>query len=434
MLSIFANILNMDNENPQEQKDQSQESRIKEIKPNPENIQIVDIDKKLEEHKRKKRKFYIKLAISIILFIVLAATIASFIVIRERLRRNKPIINEPTVIIEPEPVEQYSKYSNDEIKVNFEYPSEALLRENLEGDVKSVEVVYSNVLDDLTEVNESSLSDGYIFRITKLKSYNRDLEQATKVKRASFVQKCPESATISDLYETNLKDFEALQFDAQNCGSDYIILYTPNFDHFYEFAQIYSGDVGYRQKYGAVTQRILNSFSFYPPEEVPLEETKTYINTDLGFSFKHPHLNETCCTIESPVEKIEPLIILGRQNLFEGGDDYEDYNIMGVFAAKYDRKIDYGTYIERQKQTLIDDYIVVKGTEPDTKDTLIDIGDRVGNLLEGYSWQEYEYVYIDISDIKEGHALILSIKNVSDEVFDTILSAIYNSFEFFESD
>jgi hypothetical protein len=404
---------------------------------NPQPTPIYDIKKKEREVRRKKRRFVlitILLTLSLLLIIFSPAGTSFY---KRYFVRPGPIVIEPDDKDE-EPKkdkinpESIVEYSNDELKISLEHLRKASLFENVENTslTKRIEIVYDrNKENDDTRLE--NLSEGYIFRISSFTTSFRSIDEITQVKKDAFVAMCPETATLTKTVGVNINGVDGRTFEVLNCEADYKVSYVVKNGLNYEFAQIFKGDIGYKQLYKAETENILRSVEFYPDEPIELGPTETYDSKNYRLSFVYPRtLDAECCSITGPISSTANILLtLGET---ENRVNEDNYDIIGFFA---DRNTvgDFNAYIEKQKSLLTDDYLVTMGQQPlNPQIRSVKVGDREGIMLRGYSWRENDLIYVDITPTgKKNLVLVISIKNITGEGFEDITDSILDSFEFY---
>jgi hypothetical protein len=406
--------------------------------PTPSVDTIVDIKQKEIEIKKKKRRFKFFLVLLIILIVLAIATPIAISYYKKNFIKNKPNVQkieeeDKKIKIEDIQTEKKIQHNSDTLYISLEYLDKAKLTQTTEGDnqIKKLEIAYEKQPSTEPDVNvtEDNLKEGYIFKASIFAITQRELDEIVQVKKDSFIAKCPQTAVLSDAVSTTIDGVEGRTFDVTNCGADYKLTYVVKGVLNYEFAQIVKGDIGYKQVYKAETEDILNSIKFYPDktDEGPLE---TYRNEVYGFQFKHPKFNLECCDLAKPVSQdSEKIIVLGDTNNFV---DKSNFDGIGIFIEDTYGEETVSAYIETQKKTLVDDYIVVKGVAPKLEEKALKVGNKDGVMLKGYSWRGEDYVYVNISpDPSRKSMLIISIKNTSGREFEKKVDEILKSFEFF---
>jgi hypothetical protein len=386
---------------------------------------------------RKKKRFLaiVRMAVFTVVLLIISSIVVS--VTKEIARRH----NEPPVIIVPpeEPPEDtkptdpdpentnagWSIYKNDDLKVSMEYPMETFKEETDEENItRKVEFVY-----------ETTNNGGYIFRLSTFTTETRALEEVVGVKKISFETRCPEYASVSAVSEEDWQDTPAKVFSVTNCNSDYKYTYIEKFGQFYEFAQVYRGDIGYKHKYRMTTEEILNSVRFYPEGEVGLVSPYvTFTNPQHLFSFDHYRLNDTCCAIPGPespsmvriIDLHKPETYKDKEN-FDGISFFTD-NVSGGNENTLEK------YVARQKKILIDDYTVVRGKPPEAQagDSTRTIAGVEALVLEGYTWQGHTLMFLPVVVEGEptGFVIVIATKNTSGESFEREINGILDSLIF----
>ncbi len=397
---------------------------------------IVDIKAKEKEILKKRERFrFLMFVMTILIFLlILSPTAVRFY--KENFVKTKPVVQDvddenkkpPIEIIDPESIVEYS---NNDLRISLEHLRKAVLVENIEEieKTKKIEISYdkSGSGENITIEN---LTEGYIFRISTFSTYLRNIDEITQVKKDSLKIECPETATMTNTVGEDVDGIEGRTFEVINCGADYKLTYVVKNNLNYEFAQIFRGDLGYRQAYKAETENILRSIKFYPdviPDPGPIE---TYNSEQYKLSFEYPRsLDSKCCNITGPISTSSTILLtLGDS---EASTDSSNFDVIGFFV---ENKVvdDFNTYLEKQKNLLTDDYVVTKGESPKPEIRTIKVGDRDGTMLRDYSWKENDLIYVDISKGDKTHTfLVISIRNVSGEVFEKVVDSVLESFVFY---
>ncbi|NMB91357.1 hypothetical protein GYA37_00755 [candidate division WWE3 bacterium] len=401
---------------------------------------VIDIEKKEMEIKKKKKRF--KFILTVLIISILLLTLVPIVVnfYKRSYIKNKPIVQtieeeDKKIKVEDIQVEKKIQHNSDSLSISLEYLDKAKLLESAEGDgqIKKLEIIYEKQpsSDTSASVTEDNLKEGYIFKVSTFITTQRELDEIVQVKKDAFTIKCPQTATLSDINETTIDGIEGRTFEVTNCGSDYKLTYIVKGTLNYEFAQVVKGDIGYKQVYKAETEDILSSLKFYldKTDRGPLE---TFISTPYGFQFEHPKFSLECCEISNPASKnAEKIVVLGDTSTFI---DKNNFDGIGIFVDKsYDE--DFNTYMEVQKKTLVDDYIVVKGEAPKLEEKSLKVGDKNGLMLKGYSWRGEDLIYVNISPGSSRNiVLVISIKNMSGVSFEKKVDEILKSFKYVVSD
>ncbi len=394
---------------------------------------VIDIKEKEKEILKKKRMFTLTIVLIIILIVSLLSAKAINSYYKAHFIKNEPVVEENN---EEENVKnidvesaQKTRYFSNDFKITLDHPREAVVNGTLdyETQMRKLEIAYDKQNgQEITTIE--NLKQGYILKISTFVTNNRNLDEITQVKKDSFVAECPNTATVFKTEETTVDGVDSRTFEVIDCNLDYKITYLVKDGINYEFAQMYKGDIGYKQFYKAQTEEIMNSLTFNV-DYVDMGPTETYTSEGLGFSFEHPFFSSDCCKMAFPIsEKSTKLLVLGDKDNFIDENNFDGF---GIFVDSY-RLDTFDTYLEQQEKTFIDDYIVVRGEVPTLEDISIKVGDRDAVLLKGYSWREYTMVYVDITKKEgQGRSLIISIKNTSGDSFEKKINEILKSFKFF---
>ena len=397
---------------------------------------VVDIEEAKKRIRKSKTRF--KIVFYTFLFSIFLLTFGDPII---KFYRENFIKSEPAVVDEPEipaPVEEPKiidpesvvEYRNDELKLSFDRLYKTSLFENKEETNKTtkVEVIYDKNNPN-KNLSVEELSEGYIFRVSVFPTVLRQIDEIAQVKKEAFVSSCPKAASLTETEISYIDGVEGRSFEVKNCGSDFKVTYVVKNGLNYEFSQIFKGDLGYRQAYKAETENIIDSIKFYPEEKPDLGPLETYQNETLGFSFDFPRsLNKDCCNASGPVSnRFTALISLGNS------ESYVDENNFDAITVYSDEKkdIDFYNYLENQKKLLVDDYIITRGESPKAEIREIMVGNRKGTMLKGYSWRGNDLIYVELFGEKlSDYALVISIKNISGDGFDNVVTEILKSFRF----
>lgn len=398
---------------------------------------IIDIDTTKKEIRKKKIRF--KILLYTVIFSIFSLIFVKPIIkiYKENFIKQKPIVVDPLedpnpsekpIVIDPESIVEYK---NDELKLSLDHLYKTSLFENTEGvnQSKKIEIIFDKN-NPGKNISVEELSEGYIFRISVFSTALRKIDDIANVKKEAFYASCPKTAYIAKTENIQVNGVDGRTFEVNNCGSDFKVTYVAKNGLNYEFSQIFKGDLGFRQAYKAETENIITSVEFYPETPVDLGPLETYRNEDLKFSFDFPRsLNRDCCRATGPVSDLE-------EELFTIGDSesYVDENNFDAVTIYKDTnpKLDYLSYLEKQKNLLIDDYVITMGEPPKTEIREMQLGGKGATMLRGYSWKGNDITYINIS--KEGKSniiLVISIKNLSGDNFDNVVNTILESFKFF---
>jgi hypothetical protein len=403
---------------------------------------LVDIaEKRKQEIEKKKRHFYRAFRLFMtILACIIAIILALFAYKYSRKFMPAGFETEPktqqTTQTPDDPANQtpaeQTLYRNDDYKFFLRYPLDAVLVES-QTPTQRVSIVYD--ADDpgnkekAVSMDETTLKQGYIFRVVVYNPGLRTLAETAKVKHDSLLEKCPTSAGVYDIVDETISDALGRRFEVENCDGNLVIHFTQRFGKYYEISQIYKGDYGYKQRYRLITDEIFKSLKFFPEATVtPTEPFKTFIDEFYGFQFTHPNLSETCCTTpDPPLQQSAKLIMLGDAATFVDKTHFDGF---GVYVeSQEDSKMAFGDFIARQKQILTDDYRVVTGENPKTSETAIKLGDFDALRLSGYSWQGNDLVYSKVTVQRGDFIIVFSIRNISGDSFEKILQEIFASFK-----
>jgi len=410
------------------------------------NLQKPIEQEQVEKEKEVKKKKHVFLA----LFTIVGAATLSVILLLGGFSVYKKYLASRVQVVapvqEPEapqsteaityPVEKTIKYKSDNLKISLVYPKDARLADSTEGDeqTKKLEIYFSkdaSITDGSGAISDLAISDGYIFRVSTFATTVRNLDEIAKVKKESIIGTCPETSEFSETFPTTIDGIESRVFEVKNCRGDFSITYTPKFGVYYAFEQIYKGDIGYKQIQKAATQEILGSIRFYPEEAGPEQPYETFTNENPKFSFEHPKFDGSCCDIQGPPNNIraQKIITLADKENFVGATNFDGLSVF-YYRPSSQAESNFNTFLENQKNTLIDDYAVVRGTTPKLQEMSIKVGDRNAVLLRGYSWRDVDLIYVSVERQGGNYFLIISVKNVTGDKFEAKIDRILSSFKF----
>lgn len=395
----------------------------------------------IEESKKfiKKSKIRFQIVFYTFLFSIFLLTFGKPII---RFYKENFIKTKTTVVDEPEAhnpeekpevidPESIVEYRNDELKLTLDRLYKTSLFENTQevDKTKKIEIIFDkNNPNKNLSVDE--LSEGYIFRVSVFPTILRKIDEIAQVKKEAFVSSCPKAAILTETETSYINGVEGRSFEVKNCGSDFKVTYVVKNGLNYEFSQIFKGDLGFRQAYKAETENIIDSIKFYPEEVVDPGPLETYQNDTLKFSFDFPRsLSKDCCNASGPISsKASLLISLGNSDTYVDNNNFDS-----VTVYSDDKKdIDFYTYLENQKKLLVDDYLITRGQAPKNEIREIIVGDRKATMLRGYSWRGNDLIYVELTGEKvDRYIMVISIKNISGDSFENIVSEILKSFKFY---
>jgi len=392
---------------------------------------------KLDIPRKKKPKIsLVKLTIIIIIASLAVATYLS--------SQSKGLIkngkenpqNEPEnliVIEEPKVENPYIKFESGQFKFSFEYnPMEQNMIQRGAFSTEPAFFMISGKENNPVELeNEKDLQEGYLVKISVFEGIERDIQDLAQRKIEKFKLECPTQREIGNLYGTTINGISGVAFEVKNCDQDYIIRFV-NFEGFvFEIAQIYRGDIGFKQQYKAKTDSIVWSINWrWQLQERP--PTTTIRNEEFLIEIAHPWLNTTCCDITKPslerLKKIAILTKLKEENVILAKEEPNDK--LGVFAIKREGK-GFELFINEQKQALIQEYKVVEGKNPSgLSENNVRVGTLEGIRLQNYAWWG-TVIYVNHSQADA--FLIIVIPNGISKDFEGVINTILANISFLEN-
>lgn len=445
------------------QKDEQQPSNSQEGQnvPEPTKPQEPEAKPVVKAKKSKKPLLFVLTALAVIstvgfaLYILFEnGQIPMLQVLQQRQNEQQELAEEPTDVQNPivtnengENETLWQDYLNKEQEFLLMYPPKSKFVANsafAEGlETYTITLAGEKQLNPITD--EESLDDGYIFRFTiHADVLNKDLQQISIQKRNSYLSKCTAVSNISNIKDVVVAGIGAKTFEVTDCGSNYIETFFVRDNDLYQFTHIYNGDFGVKQVYKTAGEEILNKFALTNIIETSPKETwTTYTNNKYGFTFKYPaELNSTCCTIEGPMggnseEEIQKLIVLAVEDTIVKGTK-DKFSGFGVFVDNNVEGLDFGTYLEKQKQLLRENYQIIVGKTPENvSEEVITVGNSTGVLLKGYAWWG-DVTFVDVpgfgpadsgNSVKSAFIAISKTERVVDEL-STFMPDVLDSFVF----
>jgi hypothetical protein len=361
---------------------------------------------------QKKKKFLVISAIAS--FIILAGLIGGAILY---INKQKEGTNgeEPkdTGTIQETPKAKWLDHNDENLRLSVKYPENTTLN-----------ITKSSLQVAFDEESDSSFK----VTITPLDLPGRTLDDVVGVKRESYYSSCPSGVQITNALPVVVGgDANGKVFEVKNCDGDYKVTYAPRFEKFYEISQYHKGDFGYVQNYRLTTNEVVESLVLYPEEEIPETDYKTWTSEKHKVQFSYPkELALDCCEIPAPPDDVNALVTLG----VERGGLMGGFRVFAKDAYQVkDKTLD--EYAEDQKQKLISDYRVAKGTDPVVTEERIKVGSSDAIRFRGLSWKGNDLIYTEIpNEYRRGEILIISVENTMGQEFEDIMDGVLTSFEY----
>lgn len=331
---------------------------------------------------------------------------------------------------EDEKTETLETYINNKYGFSFRYPKELNFaqQDTDEEKITQFALVYSGKNQQNTVETDRDLVDGYIFKVRIHETIDTDAQEIARRKKEKLLSDCPTIAKASELAETYIDKTPAYKFEIKNCPQTYIQTFALKYNKVFEFVQVYRGDLGFDQAYATKTNDILKTFKFLRDESPPESDKALFKSDEYTFTFTHPKLNTTCCTITGPTsESAQNLATLADLE-----DTRQKFNGIGLFVEKNPNNLTFEAYINEQKQTLIKEYRVIVGTNPQTSEKIVNVGGITGIRLDGYAWWG-DVVYLQLPQKSVGRPpqfLIIVKAEVKDGDFEETFNEILDSFDF----
>ncbi len=417
-------------ENPQEKENTVQDTSggISQKQKQTEEIK----SEKTPRQKKQKKKFHLSFVWKLLIFIlvlVIGGFIYFFLTMESPPRVEDPEPEDNPPAVRPEEPSPIKTYKSDEFHFSVQYNKEEHELREISADgnqPKQFWIIYKG--DSQGEIKtESDLTDGYILKISAYKGIDRGVTDLARRKREKYSLECPGIVEIGDVYGSNISGVDATSFNVINCPQNYVESFVQFRGNVIEFAQIYRGDIGFRQSYKAQTEQILRSIEWeHNPAEQP--EIEQFTHREFQLSFIHPLLNTSCCSVTSPsLQGLRKVVVLAdpaRKN-----DEGEVLDKFGIFAYPVKRE-SFQLFLNQQKQALIQEYKVVEERNPtDLSEQRVQIGGYDAFKLVNYAWWG-DVIYMDHPNSDADYFLVFVMPNEVSDEFRGVINEVLSTFEF----
>jgi hypothetical protein len=336
----------------------------------------------------------------------------------------------PVIVAEQSSDSGMKEYLDVKHEFLLTYPGEATLR--LPGENEAFDT-YTLIFKGNRQVGaietEDDLEDGYIVKISVFpKILNRDLENVALQKRNTYIIKCPDTATFSDIENGLISGAEAKIFEITNCGADVKESFAIKGDTLFEIAQIHKGDLGYEQIYKNATQEIIDNFKFTNIISPTPKETWQTFNTRYGFSFKYPQeMDSVCCTVEGPISAgvVKMIVLADPDSVLDV--DGKTFNGFGVFYDPNTENLDGQTYLTNQKNLLEENYKVIIGKAPEGREDKITVGGVEATRFRGYAWWG-DMIYVPVPGSQT--FVVIAKTELNEGELDSVFADFLSTFSF----
>lgn len=429
----IENLQNDSNNSTDNQSDLDEDSDVKTLNESKLQSFLNNVKLQLSDKNKKTAAIVAGSILTLILLTVIATYINS--------RREPPVVAPLNPVVEKPPVIEPDvvELNNRQFEFTFFYPREAeLIEENpFSLDPSSYTVLYSRLPHTETDITEENLREGYIFRVIVNKVENdTSLLELSEAKKRYYSGFCPESATLSEIEEIKINEFDATTFLIKDCNGELKHTFTVRNKKVFELVEFHKGDLGYKERYGTTLSDIYNSFELTNKNEpLPSENWITYLNKDAVISFKHPDMDEKCCNIAGPIllegqvqdEHVIKIVAFGERGTPSLTD--KPFNGLAVYQVFKPTDLSFEDYVEKQKQLLAENYSVIIGktTEGKTKDVLV--GSKKGVLLENFAWWG-DLIFVNT----DNYFLVIAQTEKSPNDFNDVFGEILTTFKFTSTD
>ncbi|MFA6981684.1 MAG: hypothetical protein WC243_01505 [Patescibacteria group bacterium] len=397
-----------------------------------------EVQQKIESVKRsgaKKRKFLFVLTLILVL-----SLLGLFSWVRFSQRQITPRkVGEETEQETPETpqtsesaVEEYKTYVNEKQRFQFTYPIELNFEQLIvfSEEPTHYRVVYTGGLQETPVEKEEDLVDGYIFRVAVHDNVTTPLADLVKMKKEKFMRDCPESAEISAESSVTVHGEKGYLFTAENCKQNYIVQMVSYYGKVYEIVQVYKGDVGFKLSYKGRMDEIMGTYEFIR-DKAPVDPDglEAYTNQEYGFSFRHPHLNSTCCTISGPTGK--DIAYLGTLAEMEGSTTNFKGKVNGIalFIDRNSELMSFEDYVKVQKEKLVQEYRVILSRNPKPEEEEIILDGKTAYYLRDYAWWG-DAILVPMDEEFHLRVLIIAMTETEEGLFEESFDKILSTFKF----
>jgi hypothetical protein len=326
--------------------------------------------------------------------------------------------------------EEWKNFEGTDYKFTLKYPSTATVETSKENDQDVITISYNGSRQTSPTKEPLNLVDGYIFKvIIHPNVINTDTGNTADRKKDSLMQICLQNDSGSNVTSGYVDTIPSSSFSLINCPYDIREVFVVIHSSLYEFVQTYRGDLGYKEKYKQLTDQIMNSVVFLDkPQDEEAPKYIPYTSKPYNFSFMHPRMDSTCCDINGPVYgNPVKVVVLADAATFEasGGKSFDGF---GIFVDENKENISFESYMDIQKTSLIEDYKVITGQNPQTSEEETTVGEEKAVLLKGYTWWGGNLIFLKIPS--SDNFMSISLTSESSDNFTEEIKSILKSFQF----
>ncbi len=396
----------------------------------------------LEQEPKKGHSKSIKISLAIL--VLSSCLIAIYLTNAENKKQvvvpQKPIqVEKP--IEDPYPVDDndvnWKEYTNQKYEFYIKYPVKGVLTQyDISPEEPSVFKVYftpdTSKIKNIDAVEETDINEGMLFKITVVKDIElKTPETAAQEKISFFKTVCPATAKISGLQKGEFSGFESQTFTVRDCRGNYKVTFVKRKTNMYEMSQFSTGDVGFEQRYKATTDKMLSNMRLTNTiSPVPLEKWIEFTNQ--GVAFKHPQMDDKCCSISGPVQidgyrGANTIVVLAMPGGISNAG--ASFNGFGVFSVdRINTEEEMTAYIDKQKSALIEEYKIVVGKTPDVQESSTSVSGLPAIYLKNIAWWG-DMVFVPFKDANGKSTVFMFaktevLKGEFENLFTEILSTV----------
>jgi len=401
------------------------------------------------QHTQEKHKNNRTLKLGIGLLVLISCVLALYLTSAEKKKQQivpqKPVLVEKP-IEDPYPIDDdatlWKEYTNQKYEFYLKYPTNGVLTQyDISQEEPSVYKIYftpnKTQLTNLENVNESDISEGFIFKVTVVKNIELKTPQAAATEKINYFKSyCPGTAKISQLETGDFSGFESQLFTVKDCRGNYQVTYVKRKTNMYEISQFTTGDVGFEQKYKNTTDKMLGIMKLTNTiAPVPIEKWVDF--EDQGIKLKHPQMDDKCCSISGPItldeynDPVTIVVLAMPKGVNTTGTSFNGIGVFYIDDLPDEEAI--SKYVQAQKNALIEEYKIIIGRSPEVQESTISVAGVNATLIKGVAWWG-DIVFVPYKQRNGRNVIYMVAKTeVLKGEFETLFSEILATIQFSET-
>jgi hypothetical protein len=323
----------------------------------------------------------------------------------------------PIIVVNPEEEDKPKIHINNDFGFRIQFPSDSYLLENKQANPAVFTITN---IPDYSESMDNSISDGYVFKVLVYKDLSYDIANIVQQKRDAFsFTKCDSDFNISNVTRLRIDGREASSFDVTNCPSNFSEYFVSTNNNVYELVKVYSGNLGFKERYKLITDEILTTFEFIDPEVESLPFTEVVEeNIDSVITYRHPNLTPCCQYLEQPPFKVSKTLgVYSAQEIDKG---------IGIYLVNASSDQSVSGREEQLKKNLLDNYKIVTETapEPEEEEVVLGKNEISATKLINYAWWGDVYIV----NVADSALLVITVEDdvleQEPEIFNYIIESL----------